>query len=137
MEVLLSSTAIFFCEAHLPCDDIHLEEHFRQFGHVFRCMHLPENASFDKLRTYGIVDFVNKDSVERCMRSKSQLLYPGQFVMINKVLPMQIQYDFKMMPEKLGMEIQKRIDRSIPMAGEFGGSTNEFKTYYNQGKNEK
>jgi len=34
MELILSSTVVFFYEAHLACDAKHLESHFSSFGHV-------------------------------------------------------------------------------------------------------
>lgn len=131
MELILSETSLFFCEAHLPCDDKHLEQHFRQFGSVFRCSHIPEDGSIGatelRCKTYGFVDFVSADSIERAMKQKSQLLHPGQFIKIVRQLPQKLLYDMMSISEKHGVNILRSIERVVPKEGAWGGGTNAFK----------
>lgn len=79
MELILSKTVAFFYEAHEYCDKRKLEQHFNQFGQVFRAFQMMDEE-FNSHKNYGFVDFIGADSVPKSTLDKQQLIPPGQYV---------------------------------------------------------
>ncbi len=119
MEVVLSPSVVYFFEAHVMCDDAHLEQHFGRFGHIYRCAHLTEPNGLNK--TYGFVDYLSPESAERAAQERSQLLYPGQYVRVSKFLPQASLFDLFALGDRQGAELSRRLERAVPEEGSWGG----------------
>lgn len=117
IELVLSETVVFFYEAHLYCDNRHLEQHFSQYGQIFRVMHLPQEESN---KTYGFVDFVRPESVDKALAQKSQLMHPGQYVRVGKILPQALLYDLLAIGDKQGGVITRKLEMAVPEQGVWG-----------------
>ncbi len=122
MELVLSRTVLFFYEAHLPIDRRHLDQHFTQFGQVFRSFQFT-NDDFTENRIYGFVDFIGEDSVPRAMQQKQQFIHPGQYVRVGRMLPHHLTYDLMSISDKLGGQIVRKIELSVPEEGLWGGQS--------------
>ena len=73
LELVLSKTVVFFYEAHETCDKKSLENHFSQYGQLFRTFHIMEE-DFQTPKPYGFVDFVGGESVQQAILNKQQLV---------------------------------------------------------------
>lgn len=127
MELLLSDTCIFFYEAYEYCDEQHLEQHFSQFGQVYRALHIRNDPALTKpsdyfpWKNYGFIDFVSYASSARALEQKTQLLHPGQFVRVGRTLPQILLFDLMAISDKYGVDIKKRLE-SHKAHGSWGDS---------------
>ena len=131
MEVVLNESAVFFFDAFVFCDDVHLEQHFSTFGPIFRCMHLTDSNSNQGNKSFGFVDFVSPESAAKAERNRTQLLFPGQYVKVSKILPQQYLYELLAIGDTRGMEILAKLDRVIPNEGTWGGKQNRRELEHN------
>ena len=116
MELLLSDTCIFFYEAYEYCDEQHLEQHFSQFGQVYRALHIRSDPAatntteYYPWKNYGFIDFVTYESSNRAIEMKTQLLHPGQYIRVGRTLPQILLFDLMAISDKYGAEIKRRLE---------------------------
>ena len=131
IELILSHSVVFFYDAHLFCDEDHLEQHFRRYGQVFRAIHLPsldhpgpEHQEREKIpnKSYGFVDFVHPRAVDSCTADKNQLLYPGQYIRTGSHLPQILTLDFLAISDQQGIAIKKKLEKVTLDQGCWGDS---------------
>eukprot|EP00095_Tigriopus_kingsejongensis_P002386 maker-scaffold714_size108203-snap-gene-0.18 protein:Tk02386 transcript:maker-scaffold714_size108203-snap-gene-0.18-mRNA-1 annotation:"heterogeneous nuclear ribonucleoprotein a1-like 3-like isoform 1" len=120
IEVIMGESIVFFYEAHEYCDEPNLEAHFSPLGPIFRCNHFKNERGVHK--SFGFVDFLNQESVDRAISNKSQLMYPGQFVRVSKFLPTRYLMELLAIGDDEGHRIIQHLDKKVPEAGSWGGT---------------
>ncbi|TRY62810.1 hypothetical protein TCAL_12500 [Tigriopus californicus] len=120
MEVALSESTVYFFEAHVYCDELHLENHFSPLGSIYRCLHFRQSTG--QARSFGFVDYLDKHSADRACLNKSQLMYPGQFVRVSRALPQRYLWEFFAIGDTEANAIIKEMEKKIPTEGSWGGS---------------
>ena len=112
MELVLSRTTVFFYEAHEHCDKKQLEEHFIQYGSIYRTYHFAQD-DFQSHKTYGFVDFVGEDSIPRAIAAKQQLI-GNQFVRVSRFLPNHLVYDLLAISDKHANAMIRKMEQVVP-----------------------
>ncbi len=118
MELILSKTVVFFYEAHEYCDKQKLEQHFKQYGQVYRAFQFLEE-DMQRPKSYGFVDFLGDDSVPRAVTTKQQLINE-QFVRVSKFLPINILHDLMCTSDKHANAMIRKIEQTVPNQGSWG-----------------
>ncbi|CAB4068845.1 unnamed protein product [Lepeophtheirus salmonis] len=125
IELLLSPNVVFFHEAYLKCEHIHLEKYFTQFGKVFRTMQFYDSYK-TRFKSFGFVDYVDSAAVDRTMENRSQLIYPGQFVRVTKYLPAHLLLNMSAIGDKDAQSVLRSLEPIIPESGIWGESASKF-----------
>jgi len=108
MELILSTTVAFFYEAHEYCSAKKLENHFKQYGQVFRaCQFLEEDLQ--RYKSYGFVDFIGAESVPDAVATKQQLVN-DQFIRVSKFMPQKLMFDLHAISDKLTYAMLKKME---------------------------
>ncbi|QQP41143.1 Uncharacterized protein FKW44_015422, partial [Caligus rogercresseyi] len=92
------------------------EEHFLQFGKVYRCMQFSDTYK-GSFRTYGFVDFVDSSSVERLLQRRNTLAPPGQFIRLSKYLPLHLLMNICAIGDKEATDMIGRLEYRVPESG--------------------